>query len=120
MPTDLTWSTNIIDTLPLSVLCLDANGVITQLNKCARNQLHLAYSDALRSHIHPDSEQQFLDVMANPSTEIQIQLIDKSNSHQVQMSQQSTLGKLMSSFEILTNNSRSVLSCSRADAPKND
>ena len=92
MPTDSIWSADIIDTLPLSVLCLDANGVITQLNECARNQLHLACSDTLRSHIHSDSEKQFLDVMANPSTEIQIQLIDASNSHWVQMSQQSSGG----------------------------
>lgn len=88
MPTDLIWSANIIETLPLSVICLDENGVITQLNKYALNQLHLACDDTLQSHIHPDSHQHFLDVMENPSTEIQIQLIDASNSHWVQMSQQ--------------------------------
>ena len=90
MPTDLIWSANIIETLPLAVICLDANGVITQLNKCARDHFHLDYNDTLHSHIHPDSEQQFFDVMANPSAEIQIQLIDALNSHWVQMSQQNT------------------------------
>jgi CheY-like chemotaxis protein len=90
MPTDLIWSAKIIETLPLSVICLDTSGVITQLNKYARNHFHLACNDTLHSHIHPDSEQQFFEVMANPSTEIQIQLINASNSHWVQMSQQNT------------------------------